>query len=196
MLKHISNLAVILALSLPFLLISSSYAQQSTLAANTNSQFSGATQQALTLQLKEMQAAIKSGDADRIVDALAPPAMRRATGLALGMKEDQLPIFDAQLVAVTRSTLGQARYDDFSIDYAAIDYKTSSKGVSYAYVPASMTLGLMDKTFHNWGNYIALVKDGTWLVLSPSDAQTVQMLKVAFPELKDIPITPMKLEER
>ena len=189
--KNITLLAAVLALSLP--LSGPSYAQQSTSAVNATS---GATQQALTLQLKEMQVAIKSGDADRIVDAIAPPAMRRAAGIGLGLSEEQLPSFDAQLVSMTKTTLGQARYDEFIIDYDAIEYKTSSTGVSYANVPVSMTLGLFGQTFHNWGDYFALVKDGRWLVLSPSDANTVQMLKVAFPEIKDISITPMKLEER
>ena len=119
-----------------------------------------------------MQVAIKSGDADRIVDAIAPPAMRRAAGIGLGLSEEQLPSFDAQLVSMTKTTLGQARYDEFIIDYDAIEYKTSSTGVSYANVPVSMTLGLFGQTFHNWGDYFALVKDDRWLVLSPSDANT------------------------
>jgi hypothetical protein len=176
--------------------VSPAYARQPSLDSANLTTPAGATKAALTLQLEKMQAALQGDDVDLIVQALAPPAMRRASGLGLGLTEAQLPAFDKHLIAMTKQTLSQATIGEFSIDYAAIDYNKSDRGVSYAYVPYSMTMNVMAKDFLSSGKYIALVKDEEWVVLSPTDANTVRLLKMAFPELRDISITPTKLEAK
>jgi len=186
-----------LLLSSFFLLVSCNADTQGTESPNLSHEIEqiGTTEKSqLIIELQNMQAALKSGDEGRMIDALAPQKMRLATGRAMGVSKKDLPKFEKQFIDVTKNVLRQAEFEGLNFDFDRIAHTQTATTAPLALIPTEMVITIEGNKLRSSGQYLGIRRSGEWIILTPSDEDTVKNLKKAFLELRDGTLTPMKME--
>lgn len=147
------------------------------------------TQAELVAQLEAVDAALEAGDTEKLVDLSTPDALIEAmvksdptmANMEVGQAREMIR-------GMASAAMAMVEIDDHEIGTDRIEYFTTPSGAEAARIPMSMTMSAMGQKIVSSGDMIALRKDGEWIVISASDANSIAMMRKAFPELEGVEI--------
>ena len=181
--KILSSLFIAASLSLAGV----SYSSIALAQASAASSVSEAQKSALTQRLNNMDAALLSGDLDRIVEAVSPENFTRALGTGFGIPESDLDKFVALMNDTMRAAMKISTITTHNVDYNNITFSMSPTNTPLATIPFESEMEAVGQSFLSSGYYYGVLRDD-WIIISASDDQMVGSLKKAFPELANTEI--------
>ena len=134
-----------------------------------------------------MDAALLSGDLDRIVEAVSPENFTRALGTGFGIPESDLDKFVALMNDTMRAAMKISTITTHNVDYNNITFSMSPTNTPLATIPFESEMEAVGQSFLSSGYYYGVLRDD-WIIISASDDQMVGSLKKAFPELANTEI--------
>ncbi len=155
--------------------------------SSASTSISDVQKSALTQRLNHIDAALLSGNLDRIVEAVAPESYRRALGTGLGIGEGQMDEFLQTMDALMHSTMALTTIKAHRIDYDNISFGMSPQNTPIATIPYEMEMDVSGLSFLSSGDYYGVFRDD-WMVISASDENTARLMNSVFPELANTQI--------
>ena len=148
----------------------------------------------LVRQIDAVDAALEAGDTEKLIELSTPDALLDAmvtTDPSLSaMEADEAKEMVRSMAAMA---MAMVEIEDHDIDSSKITYFTTPSGAEAARIPTSMTMTAMGQRIISAGDMIAIRRDGEWILLNPSDEQTIAMMRSAFPELEGVEIEPASM---
>ena len=176
--KILSSLFIAASLSLAGV----SYSSIALAQASAASSVSEAQKSALTQRLNNMDAALLSGDLDRIVEVVAPESFTRALGTGFGVPESEMGEFIQVMDELMRATMEISTITSHNVDYNNITFGLSPTNTPIATIPFEMEMEISGQSFISSGDYYGVLRDD-WMVISVSDQNTAGLIKTVIPEL-------------
>ena len=176
--KILSSLFIAASLSLAGV----SYSSIALAQASAASSVSEAQKSALTQRLNNMDAALLSGDLDRIVEVVAPESFTRALGTGFGVPESEMGEFIQVMDELMRATMEISTITSHNVDYNNITFGLSPTNTPIATIPFEMEMEISGQSFISSGDYYGVLRDD-WMVISVSDENTAGLIKTVIPEL-------------
>lgn len=99
-----------------------------------------------------------------------------------------------EIKSMMAMALSQAKVIETKMDAADAKVETSPTGRSYALVPSVVEIEAAGQRIRSTGQYLAFEDAGRWYLMDASGADALAALKVAFPDLADVPMAPSKME--
>ena len=176
--KILSSLFIAASLSLAGV----SYSSIALAQASAASSVSEAQKSALTQRLNNMDAALLSGDLDRIVEVVAPESFTRALGTGFGVPESEMGEFIQVMDELMRATMEISTITSHNVDYNNITFGLSPTNTPIATIPFEMEMEISGQSFISSGDYYGVLRDD-WMVISVPDENTAGLIKTVIPEL-------------
>ena len=176
--KILSSLFIAASLSLAGV----SYSSIALAQASAASSVSEAQKSALTQRLNNMDAALLSGDLDRIVEVVAPESFTRALGTGFGVPESEMGEFFQVMDELMRATMEISTITSHNVDYNNIIFGLSPTNTPIATIPFEMEMEISGQSFISSGDYYGVLRDD-WMVISVPDENTAGLIKTVIPEL-------------
>ena len=176
--KILSSLFIAASLSLAGVSYSSIALAQTSAASSV----SEAQKSALTQRLNNMDAALLSGDLDRIVEVVAPESFTRALGTGFGVPESEMGEFIQVMDELMRATMEISTITSHNVDYNNITFGLSPTNTPIATIPFEMEMEISGQSFISSGDYYGVLRDD-WMVISVPDENTAGLIKTVIPEL-------------
>ena len=176
--KILSSLFIAASLSLAGVSYSSIALAQTSAASSV----SEAQKSALTQRLNNMDAALLSGDLDRIVEVVAPESFTRALGTGFGVPESEMGEFFQVMDELMRATMEISTITSHNVDYNNITFGLSPTNTPIATIPFEMEMEISGQSFISSGDYYGVLRDD-WMVISVPDENTAGLIKTVIPEL-------------
>ena len=176
--KILSSLFIAASLSLAGVSHSSIALAQASAASSV----SEAQKSALTQRLNNMDAALLSGDLDRIVEVVAPESFTRALGTGFGVPESEMGEFIQVMDELMRATMEISTITSHNVDYNNITFGLSPTNTPIATIPFEMEMEISGQSFISSGDYYGVLRDD-WMVISVPDENTAGLIKTVIPEL-------------
>ena len=176
--KILSSLFIAASLSLTGV----SYSSIALAQASAASSVSEAQKSALTQRLNNMDAALLSGDLDRIVEVVAPESFTRALGTGFGVPESEMGEFIQVMDELMRATMEISTITSHNVDYNNITFGLSPTNTPIATIPFEMEMEISGQSFISSGDYYGVLRDD-WMVISVPDENTAGLIKTVIPEL-------------
>ena len=176
--KILSSLFIAASLSLAGV----SYSSIALAQASAASSVSEAQKSALTQRLNNMDAALLSGDLDRIVEVVAPEPFTRALGTGFGVPESEMGEFIQVMDELMRATMEISTITSHNVDYNNITFGLSPTNTPIATIPFEMEMEISGQSFISSGDYYGVLRDD-WMVISVPDENTAGLIKTVIPEL-------------
>ena len=176
--KILSSLFIAASLSLAGV----SYSSIALAQASAASSVSEAQKSALTQRLNNMDAALLSGDLDRIVEVVAPESFTRALGTGFGVPESEMGEFIQVMDELMRATMEISTITSHNVDYNNITLGLSPTNTPIATIPFEMEMEISGQSFISSGDYYGVLRDD-WMVISVPDENTAGLIKTVIPEL-------------
>ena len=141
--------------------------------------------------IAEADAAIAADDMEKLFRISTPDPMMDAMLEAGGATTaEQKAAMREQMEALILPMFESIDITAHDVDTDNINFVTTASGAEIAYVPMSMTMNMGGMEIGTTGQYIGIQREGEWFLLTPSDAQSIAMMKAAFPELEGQDIQP------
>ena len=176
--KILSSLFITASLSLAGV----SYSSIALAQASAASSVSEAQKSALTQRLNNMDAALLSGDLDRIVEVVAPESFTRALGTGFGVPESEMGEFIQVMDELMRATMEISTITSHNVDYNNITFGLSPTNTPIATIPFEMEMEISGQSFISSGDYYGVLRDD-WMVISVPEENTAGLIKTVIPEL-------------
>ena len=176
--KILSSLFIAASLSLAGV----SYSSIALAQASAASPVSEAQKSALTQRLNNMDAALLSGDLNRIVEVVAPESFTRALGTEFGVPESEMGEFIQLMDELMRATMEISTITSHNVDYNNITFGLSPTNTPIATIPFEMEMEISGQSFISSGDYYGVLRDD-WMVISVPDENTAGLIKTVIPEL-------------
>ena len=176
--KILSSLFIAASLSLAGV----SYSSIALAQASAASSVSEAQKSALTQRLNNMDAALLSGDLDRIVEVVAPESFTRALGTGFGVPESEMGEFIQVMDELMRATMEISTITSHNVDYNNITFGLSPTNTPIATIPFEMEMEISGQSFISSGDYYGVLRDD-WMVISVPEENTAGLIKTVIPEL-------------
>ena len=164
-----------------------SYSSIALAQASAASSVSEAQKSALTQRLNNMDAALLSGDLDRIVEVVAPESFTRALGTGFGVPESEMGEFIQVMDELMRATMEISTITSHNVDYNNITFGLSPTNTPIATIPFEMEMEISGQSFISSGDYYGVLRDD-WMVISVPDENTAGLIKTVIPELANTEI--------
>ena len=83
---------------------------------------------------------------------------------------------------------------DYTMDLSNLKLESSPTGRTYALAPTVVDMKLGDMKMRSKGVTLAMMDEGQWYLLNPSDEATIGLIKETFPDLAAVTIKPNPIE--
>jgi hypothetical protein len=149
---------------------------------------------ALLQVIADNDAAMESGDWNRIIDLTMPIQLLQALSASEGMGDDiTVDEVRAELVQGIELMMNAAEITRYDMDSSG-PVKTTAAGRAYMLMPIVMEMQFNGPPLRSTGEMLALADDGQWFLVNPADKETIDIIRSAYPDFEDIEIAPNTIE--
>ncbi len=127
--------------------------------------------------------ALRASDLGRLVDTI-PPKLLALMATTAGVDVDR---FREQTKRQLANVMNTVRFEDVSIETSALsDPVETEEGLVYAFIPYAFVMATDAERNGVAGRLLALREGDAWYLLRVETGVQVQLLKDAYPSLKDV----------
>ena len=194
-LLYLSVIGLILSLGLATACAQDHAAQEPAASAEANP-----LEASLLQAISDYDEAVAQGNAEQLVKfgmspkVLAHLAAEEGHPAGAESHETYIEGTRAAMIAAIDGVLKAADEFEYQYDLENPSFQTADTGLQYVRLPTVTNIQLPNIAVTSTGETIAVLDDGQWYFLNPQDAETIEWMKAAYPELQDLQIEPNNME--
>ena len=153
------------------------------------------TEAQLVDRVAEFEEVFISGDYDKFLEISIPPALLKAIAESSGINSDaDYDEIREQFRELVAQTLSEATILSFDLNTEELEITKLSSGRQYALIPSTTEMIIQRTTVRSTQQILAIVEEQEWHLINPSNPDAITIIKRAFPDTIDIPLSEPKVE--